>query len=104
MILHSSSYPPLQWTTAAHLAQLFMANIVLSFEMVSVVVIDDGSSFKGVFIKMCTKLGVTYWCLSRGNHKGNSVEKYHRFLNKTQAISGNDRGTHDVCILNAKTV
>ena len=89
--------------TAAHLAQLFMADVVLTFGMCSVVVIDDGSSFKGVFIQMCRTLDITHWVLSRGNHKGNSVEKYHRFLNKTQAISGNDRGTHDVYIQNAKT-
>jgi len=28
--------------------------------------------------------------LARGNHKGNSVEKYHPFLNKTQMIVGQD--------------
>lgn len=55
--------------TAAHLVQLFMADVVLSFGIVSIVVIDNVSSFKGVFIKICTKLDVTYWCLSRGNHK-----------------------------------
>ena len=89
--------------TAANLAKLFMADVVLSFGMCSVVVIDDGSSFKSVFIAMCDCLRIVYWCLSRGNHKGNSVERYHRFLNKTQAIAGNDRGTHDVYIQNAKT-
>ena len=66
------------------------------------VVIDDGSSFKGMVITMCTNLGFAYWCLSRGN-RGNSVESYHRFLNKTQAIAGNDRGTHEVYFQNAKT-
>ena len=89
--------------TAAHLAQLFMADVILSFGMCSVVVIDDGSSFETVFKLMCEALGITYWCLSRGNHRGNSVERYHRFLNKTQAIAGNDRGTHKVYIQNAKT-
>ena len=37
------------------------------------------------------------------NHKENYVEHYHRFLNKTKAIAGNDRGTHDVYIQNTKT-
>ena len=88
--------------TAVHLGKLFMAEVIFAYGMCSVVVIDDGSSFKGVFILMCTKLGITYWCLSRGNHRGNSVERYHRFLNKTQAIAGNDRVTHDVYLQNAK--
>ena len=30
------------------------------------------------------------------------MEHYHIFLNKTDAISGNDRGTHLVSIQNAK--
>ena len=89
--------------TAANLAQMFCADVIFSFGMCSVVVVDDGSSFKNVFMDMCKRLGLTYWVLSRGNHKGNSVERYHRFLNKTQAIAGNDRGTHDVYIQNAKT-
>ena len=38
-----------------------------------------------------------------GYHRGLSVERYHRFLNKTQAIVGNNRGTHKVFIQNAKT-
>jgi len=71
--------------------------------MCSVVVVDDGSTFKHVFKLMCEALSIIYWCLSRGNHRGNSVERYHRFLNKTQAIAGNDRGTHQVYIQNAQT-
>ena len=89
--------------TAAHLAQLFCADVIFSFGMCSVVVIDDGSSFKNMFMDMCKKLCLTYWVLSRGSHKGNYVNHYHRFLNKTQAIAGNDQGTHDVYIQNAKT-
>ena len=60
--------------TAVHLGKLFMAEVIFAYGMCSVVVIDDGSSFKGVFILMCTKLGITYWCLSRGNHRVNSPQ------------------------------
>ena len=35
---------------AERLAQLFMAEVILIFGMCSVVVIDEGSSFKSVFI------------------------------------------------------
>ena len=52
---------------------------------------------------MCTKLVIIYCCLLRGNHRGNSVERYRRFFNKTQAIAGNDRGIHGVYLQNAKT-
>ena len=64
--------------------------------MVVVVVVDADSWFQSNFDAMCKLLKLTFWPLSRGNHKGNSVERYHRFLNKTQTISGQDRGTHEV--------
>ena len=52
---------------------------------------------------MYTSHNINHWCISRGNHRSNSVERYHRFLNKTQVINGNSRGTHDIYIQNAKT-
>ena len=84
--------------TAAHLAQLFCADVIFSFGMCSVVAIAGGGSFKNVLMDMCKKLGLTYWVLSSGNHEENSVKHYYWFLNKTQAIVGNNRGTHDVYI------
>ena len=90
-------------TTALQLSQLFMSDVVLSFGMCAVLVVDEGSNFKSVFQEMCSILKITCWPLARGNHKGLGVEKYHRFLNKTQAIVGNDRGTHETFVQNAKT-
>ena len=46
---------------------------------------------------------ILIWPLSRGNQKGNSVERYHRFLNKTQTISGENRRTREVFHQNMKT-
>jgi len=43
-----------------------------------------------------------YWPIARGNHKGLSVERYHRFLNKSQTIAGQARGTHLTILQNAK--
>ena len=71
--------------------------------MCSVVVIDDSSTFKKVFIEICFALKIHYWYLSRGNNQCNSVGHYHQFLNKTQTISGNDRSTNKVFIENVET-
>ena len=79
---------------AALLAKSFMDNVVLTFGICSVVVVDSDSKFMDVFEEMCSKLNIVFWSLSRGNHKGLSVERYHRFLNKTQTIAGTERGTH----------
>lgn len=88
---------------ATELARLFMDQVILSFGMCSVVVVDADSKFRSSFESMCTKLGIMFWPLARGNHKGLSVERYHRFLNKTQTIVGNDRGTHSTIFQNVKT-
>ena len=65
-----------------------MEQVILTFGMVAVVVVDTDSRFRSTFEAMCKLLKLIFWPLSRGNHKGNSVERYHRFLNKTQTISG----------------
>ena len=85
------------------LAKLFMEQVVLSFGMVAVVVVDADSKFLHLFQEMCSKLDFLLWPLARGNHKGNSVEKYHRFLNKTQTIVRADMGTHLSFVENSKT-
>jgi len=61
-------------------------------------VVDADSKFLKEFKQMCKALGVIFWPLARGNHKGNIVEKYHPFLNKTQMIVG-----QDTFVKNAKT-
>ena len=87
---------------AGTLAEIFMADVVLSFGMCYVVVIDDGSTFKSVFIFMCKALKIHYCCLSHSNHRNNSTAHYHRCLSKTEAIAGNDRATYLIIIQNAK--
>ena len=64
-----------------------MEQVVLSFGMVAVIIVDTDSKFLGVFEAMCTALDIELWPLARGNYKGLLVEKYHRFINKTQPIT-----------------
>ena len=71
--------------------------------MVAVVGGDTGSRLIGAFEAIFKCLQITFWNLSHINHKLNSVENCHRFLNKTQAISGQDLISHDLLIQNAKT-
>ena len=70
-------------TSSENLGKLFMEQVVLSFGMVLVVVVDANSKFLNLFQDMCQRQDFIVWPLARRNHKGNSVEKYHRFLNKT---------------------
>ena len=85
------------------LGKLFMEQVVFSFGMVAVIVVNADSKFLGLFTEMCNTLGLKLWALSRSNHKGLSVERYHRFLNKTQTIVGQYKGTQHSIIENCKT-
>jgi len=89
--------------TSAHLATQFMEHVVLTFGMCAVIVLDDGCPFKGVFKEMCDILRIKYWVLTRSNHKGLSVERFHRFVNKVETIAGTDRGTQNGLICTAQT-
>ncbi len=81
--------------SAAQLSQLFTEQVLLTFGMCAVIVVDDGSTFKSEFESMCNILKLHLWPLARGNHKGNSVERYHRYLNKVMTIQGNALGTNN---------
>ena len=84
-------------------AKLFSEQVVFTFGMVAVIVVDDDSKFKKEFQLMCDILKITFWSLAKGNHKSLSVERYHQFLNKTQTISNNDQNTPLAFYTNIKT-
>ena len=69
-----------------------MEQVILTFGMVAVVVVDTDSRFRSTFEAMCKLLKLTFWPLSRGNHKGNSVERYHRFLTKLKLLVDRKEG------------
>ena len=47
--------------TAENLAKLFMEEVFLYFGSCAVIVIDNGSTFKGTSQTMCKSLKITYW-------------------------------------------
>ena len=66
--------------TSENLAKLFMEQVVFTFGMVAVVVVDADSKFLSLFKDMCLKLDFIFWPLARGNYKGLSIEKNRRFF------------------------
>ena len=71
-----------------------MEQVVLSFGIVPVVAVDADSKFLHLYKDMGVALDIEFWPLARGNYKVLSVERCHRFLNKTEAIVGAETGTH----------
>ena len=47
-----------------------MKQVVLSFGMVAVIVVDADSNFLHLFKEMCAVLGIRFWPILRGYHKG----------------------------------
>ena len=47
---------------------------------------------------MCEVLNLNYDVLAKLNHKDFTLEHFHRFLNKSVAITTEDRGTKDIFV------
>ena len=78
------------------LASNFMQHVLSKFGMCYLAIIVDGIPFKGVFVAICQALNLNYDVLAKRNHKGLSVEHFHRFLNKSVTIVEEERGTTDI--------
>ena len=59
-----------------------MEEVLLSFVIEAVAVLYTASRFRGTFEEIFKGLQILFCTLARRNHKGNSVGKYRRFLNK----------------------
>ena len=90
-------------THAEHLAKVVMENVIILFVMVAILVIDTSSRFKSILKRYVRSSGDSILSSCTRELKKTSVEKYHRFINKTQAIVGQDKGTHDAFLQNTKT-
>ena len=62
------------YTSSTNLACLFVSQVVLSFGMCLVVIIEYGITFKQSFLLMYKYLKITYWVLSKGSNKGNTCK------------------------------
>ena len=89
---------PVPNESSATLAEFFMQHVLMKFGLCHLAVLDDGSPFKGAFIAMCISLSLNHDVLAKRNHKGLTVEHFHRFLNKSVTIAAEDRGTNDIFV------
>eukprot|EP00978_Attheya_sp_CCMP212_P008208 scaffold19187_cov69-Attheya_sp.AAC.2 len=89
---------PVQQTTTAYLARMFMEHVLMKFGVCAIVVVDEGSTFNPAFVDMCACLKLRCHVCARGNHKAVGVEHFHKFLNRAVTIVSNDRGTPAVFV------
>jgi len=61
----------------------------------TLILIDQGSEFKGMLTSFCTELGIRFEVVSPEQHDGILCERFHRYLNKVMRIIGADRKGFD---------
>ena len=89
---------PVPNESSATLVSFFMQYVLIKFGLFHLVVLDDGSPFKGAFIAMYYALNLNYDVLAKRNRKGLTVEYFHRFLNKSITIAAEVCGTNDISV------
>ena len=75
-----------------------MEQVILTFGMVDVAVVDADSRFQSTFEAMCKLLKLTFWPLSRGNHKGKVLNVTIDFLTKLKLLVNRIEG-HMRCFI-----
>ena len=65
--------------SSATLASHFMQHVLMKFGLFHLVVLDNGTPFKGALIAMCQALNLNYDILAKRKHEGLSVEHFNRF-------------------------
>ena len=70
---------PVPRCTLPIMSKFLIQDVLLKFSLCYFVVLDDGISFKGAFIAMCTALYLCYNIVVTRNHKVFYVEYFNRF-------------------------
>ena len=65
----------------------------MKFGLCIMVVVDDGSDFRGLFEEMCKLLNIRFHLVAKRNHKAVGIERFHKFLNHAQTIAIEERET-----------
>ena len=89
---------PVPKESSVTLSSFFMQHVLMKIGICHLVVLDTGIPCKGAFIIMFYTLSLNYDVLAKRNHKGVSVEHFHRFLKKSVTIAVEDRGTNDIFV------
>ena len=73
---------PVPGASSTILTTYFIQHVLMRFDLCYLVVLDNGTPFKGSFIAMCEALNLNNNVLAKRNNEGFTVEYFHRFLNK----------------------
>ena len=82
---------PVPDESSTTLTSYFIQYVLLKFGLRHLIVLDDGISFN-----ICKAFYLKHNVLTKHNHRGLTVESFHRFFNKSVTIPAEERDTNDI--------
>jgi hypothetical protein len=76
------------------------ANVFVPNGFPKLILVDEGSEFKGELTSFCATLGIHYHVVSPEAHNGILCERFHKYLNKVLRLMGADLETHERWVMN----
>ena len=80
------------------LANYCIQHVLIKFGRYHLVVLDDGTPFKGDFIAMCPAFKLNCDIIAKGNYKGLTVKNFQRFLNINITIAAGECDTNNILV------
>ena len=74
----------LESMASAEVARVLFHHFIQFTGLPLLILVNDGSEFKGVIIQVCKEIGIRYWVVTKQNHKAILNERFHRYMNKVQ--------------------
>ena len=79
-------------------AENVFQHVLMKFDLCHIVVVDDGNPFICDFVAMSKTVDLNFDIIFKRNHKGLTVEYFHRFLNNVVTIAMEDRQSDDAFV------
>ena len=65
------------------------------------VIIDDGSTFKGYLLRLLGILGIAHYCVTKEKHRAVICERFHQYLNKVEKIHAAECQSYEEWLMGA---
>jgi hypothetical protein len=86
--------------TSDLVTRLAFAHFFVPNGLPKLIIIDEGSEFKGFLVLVCETLGIQYYVAPAESHNAVLCERFHRYLNKVAKIGVADQQSYEQWMLN----
>jgi hypothetical protein len=82
-------------------ARMSFSHFFVSNGSPKLILVNDGSDFKGVLAQMCETLGIQYYVVAPEAHNAVFSKRFHRYLNKVERLGVVDHQSYEKWKMNA---